>query len=269
MQKARKLLSLRWLAGHLLVLTLVVLFVNFGFWQLRRLDQREAYNALLEARLAAEPRPFSDLKDRFSLGAPAEAEDAAAYRRATATGRYDTENEVLLRSRSLNGQPGYHVLTPLVLEEDRALLVDRGWVPFELDSPPIAEAAPPNAPVQVTGILFPSQRQPEGFGAKDPPEGALEAVFWVNTGRLEGQLPYALEPVYLELASQTPPQEGRLPVPPPPPELTRGPHLSYALQWFSFALIGVVGYAFLLRGVLREREEERKEEVENIRAGRA
>lgn len=259
MSPFRKLLSPRWLAGHLLALTLVVLFTNFGFWQLQRLAQRDSHNALLEARLNTDPQPFADLKATYSLSAPAEDGTSVLYRRARATGKFDPAHEVLLRSRALDGQPGYHVLTPLMLGGDRALLVDRGWVPFALDTPPVTEAAPPAGEVTVTGVLFPRQIQPTGIGAKDPPTGELAAVFWVDTERLDQQLPYALEPVFLELANQTPAQSTRLPVPLFAPEITRGSHLSYALQWFSFALIGVVGYGFLVRGVLRDPEMEELE----------
>ncbi len=267
----KKLLTPRWLFGHLLAFGLVVLFVNFGFWQLRRLAQREAYNALLEARLEARPQPFGQLVNQYSSTASERAEDSVAYRRAQVTGRFDTANELLLRSRALNEQPGYHVLTPLRLASGRALLVDRGWVPFALDDPPIREAAPPPEKVTVTGILQPAQPEPTGGGflgslglvQKDPAKGKLEAAFFVDPARLSVGRPYTLEPVFLELATQTPAQSGQLPVPPPPPEISQGPHLSYAFQWFSFALIGIVGYVILLRGVLRDKpvsEEVRPEE---------
>ena len=257
----KKLLTPRWLFGHLLALSLVVLFVNFGFWQLRRLAQREAYNALLEARLEAQPQPFGQLVNQYSLTASERAKNSVAYRRAQVTGRFDTANELLLRSRALDGQPGYHVLTPLRLASGRALLVDRGWVPFALDNPPIREAAPPTGRVQITGILQPAQPEPTGGGLldrlglmqQDPAEGKLKAAFFVDPARISVGRPYVLEPVFLELATQTPAQSGQLPVPPPPPEISQGPHLSYAFQWFSFALIGVVGYAILLRGVVRDK----------------
>ena len=257
----KKLLTPRWLLGHLLALSLVVLFVNFGFWQLRRLAQREAYNALLEARLSAQPQPFSQLVEQYSLTASERAENSAIYRRAQVSGRFDTANELLLRSRALDGQPGYHVLTPLRLAAGRALLVDRGWVPFALDTPPIKEAAPPTGKVNVTGILQPTQPEPPGGGLldklgllqQDPAKGKLSAAFFVDPARLSVGRPYTLEPVFLELGTQTPAQTGQLPVPPPPPEISQGPHLSYAFQWFSFALIGVVGYVVLLRGVLRDK----------------
>ena len=267
----KKLLTPRWLFGHLLALSLVVLFVNFGFWQLRRLAQRQAYNTLLEARLEAKPQPFNELAKQYLLTASERAENSAAYRRAQVTGRFDTANELLLRSRALNEQPGYHVLTPLRLASGRALLIDRGWVPFALDNPPIREAAPPTGQVQVTGILQPAQPEPKGDGflgslglvQKDPAAGKLDAVFFVDPARIGVGRPYTLEPVFLELAAQTPAQSGQLPVPPPPPEISQGPHLSYAFQWFSFALIGVVGYVVLLRGVLHDKpvtEDVRPEE---------
>ena len=257
------LLKPRWLVGHLFALALVVLFVFLGFWQLERGEEREAYNALLAARLEAPPSPFETLKSEYSLTAPAEEGDAVAYRRTTVTGRFDPEHEVLLRSRALDGNPGYHVLTPLVLETseetgDRALLVNRGWVPYALNTPPVEEAAPPEGAVELTGILFPRQVPAGGLSPRDPAEGRLATVAWVDTARLEKQTPYALEPVYLELATQTPAQGGELPVPPPAPDLEPGPHLSYALQWFSFALIGVVGYAFLMRQVVREERAPRR-----------
>lgn len=197
-----KLLTPRWLFGHLLALALIGLFISFGFWQLRRLGQRDAYNALLESRLSAEPQPFAELANQYDLNAPAEAENSAAYRRAEVTGRLEPQNEVLLRSRAYSGSPGYHVLTPLRLANGRALLVDRGWVPFELDDPPVQEAAPPAGTVTVTGVLQPSQAAPAGGGLadrlglvqRDPAEGRLEAVFFVNPARLEEQMPYALEP---------------------------------------------------------------------------
>lgn len=253
-----RLLTPRWLFGHLFALALIVLFVNLGFWQLRRLSERDTYNALLTARLSAEPRAFTTLAQQFSLTAPVDAEDSALYRRAEVSGHFDAEREVLLRSRAHNGQPGYHVLTPLRLENGRALLIDRGWVPFDHDTPPIPQAAPPQGAVSVTGVLQPAQRPVEGgwTGAlglvqRDPAEGELDAVFYVDPVRIEQQVPYRLEPVFLELSTQTPAQPGRLPVLPPAPDLTRGSHLSYALQWFSFALIGLIGYIVLLRSVLR------------------
>lgn len=245
---AAKLLQPRWLAGHLLALTLVALFIGFGFWQLDRGEQRAQRNELLTTRLAEPVRPLAELTDRYGV-APA----ALAWRTAQAEGWWDAEREVLLRSRSRNGSPGWHVLTPLLLESGEALLVDRGWVPYEHDEPPVEAAAPPEGRVRLTGLLQEPQLAPTGFFAglapRDPP-GERRSFFYADPARIAPQLPYPVLPFYLALEGQQPPG-GELPIPAEAPTLEAGPHLGYAVQWFSFALVGIVGYALLLRSVLR------------------
>lgn len=234
----------------MLVLSLVVVFVILGVWQLRRLEERAMLNEMMIERAASEPRSLADLRREFGT----EPEELA-FRSAVAVGRYEPSSEILLRSRSRNGQAGFHVLTPLVQESGRALLVDRGWVPYAMDEPPVEEALPPAGTVTVEGVVQAEHDPPDGWLAglapRDPPAGPLQTTYYVNVERLAGQVPYPLEPVYLELRSQTPANEGRLPLPPSPTEVERGPHLAYALQWFSFAVIGLVGYTLLLRRTVR------------------
>ena len=248
----RLLVTPKWLFGHLLALALVLLFVNFGFWQLDRLEERTARNELTEARMEAAPAALETLLEEGV------APEDIAYRRAFTRGTFATEHEILLRSRSRDGQPGWHLLTPLLLGDGRALLVDRGWVPRGLDRPPVAEAAPPDGEVRVEGLVRLEEDPPQGWAAnlspRDPPDGELERSYYVDLERLAPQYPFELVPVYLQLTRLEPEQPGRLPLPPLLPEFSRGPHLSYALQWFSFALIGIVGYAILLRRTVSERE---------------
>ena len=242
----RFLFSSRWIALHLFVIFLVTLFVILGLWQLRRHNQVITRNTLIISRLAAEPESFEVIAGRYDLGALPVDFRSAAYRRAVVSGYFDSEYEVLLRSRSRDGVPGWHVLTPLVMESGQAILVDRGWVPYELGHPSLHGAAPPKGGVKVIGTLIPGQVPRGRFSARDPPEGRLEAVFWVDLSRIMKQLPYDLESLYLEMSIQDPPQK-MLPFPPNEAELTNGPHLGYAIQWFAFALIGLVGYGVLIR----------------------
>jgi surfeit locus 1 family protein len=257
-RRYRFLLKPVWLIAHLVVVVVAVLFINLGFWQLRRQHQQNSYNALLESRLEAAPLPFDTLLNRYDLTAKAADADAAAYRTVRVQGRYDPAHEVLWRSKEHNGQPGYDVLTPLVLPGGKAILVNRGWVPYADDTPPITQATPPEGPLTLTGVVLPAQPEPHGLAAKDPPTGKLSAVFWVNPARLQAQMPYALEPVFLSLIAQTPPQSGTYPILPGPPPLSTRNNFSYALQWFSFTLIGLVGYAFLIRQGAREDRAKRR-----------
>lgn len=252
------LLKPRWLVLHVLALCLAILFTNFGFWQLRRLEQRKARNEILSERLSEEARALSDLLGSYSLDAPTPDERSIALRPAFTQGRYDVSEEILLRTaENYNDQPGYYVLTPLILETGEALLVKRGWVPFDLNKPPVAEATPISENVAVEGFLLEPSSEPRGWVAalapKNPP-GELEITAYLDTERLQTQMPYELFPFVLELEQQTPEQATTFPQPNQAPTFTNGSHLGYAIQWFSFALIGVVGYVILMLGLSKDRQ---------------
>ena len=232
----------RWVVGHVIAVVLVVLFVNLGFWQLRRLDERQAQNATIESRSQA---PVQEIAEVVDAGAAFDEVDDLVYRRATATGTYDTGAEVLVRSRSLNGQPGMHVLTPLVTSTGPALVVNRGFVPLQGSA-----EAPPGGEVEVAGILFATQER-GSIGPRDPAEGTLRELARADLARLQQQYAGDLYPVYLQLEEQAPPA-GELPVPLPEPEQSEGSHLSYAVQWFLFATIGAVGWPLLVVRTARQ-----------------
>ncbi|HEX9775658.1 MAG TPA: SURF1 family protein [Actinomycetota bacterium] len=225
------------LVRHVVVAMLVAAFVGMGFWQLSRLGERRAFNATLAARSS---QPVTGVGDLIASATPAD----VAYRRARAIGLYDVANEVVLYSRSHDGLSGHHVLTPLRVGGDAALLVDRGWVPIDFDSPGDERAAPPNGIVTVEGLLAPSQVRGR-FGPREVEQGPYEGVFRVDLDLLAEQMPYELLPLFLQLDEQTPPQATGRPIPVPLPRLDEGPHLSYAIQWFLFAAGLVVGDAAL------------------------
>ena len=229
----------KWVVGHVICLLLVVLFVNLGFWQLRRLDEKQAANATIETRGALPVEPVN----RVIATTPP---DELAYRRASATGRYDVAGEVLIRFRSLNEVPGRHVLTPMVLDDGTALAVNRGFLPDSVTGTP----PPPAGEVEVVGLLLPSQQR-QGLGPTDPTGGRLTELARADLGRLQQQYDRPLLPVYLQLERQAPPS-GDGPTLLPPPETSEGPHLGYAGQWFLFALVGAVGWPLLLRRTAAE-----------------
>ena len=232
----RFLLRPRWLAGLALVLLVTTSFVRLGWWQLDRLQQRRAYEDLVDARLATRP---ADLRDVLATNTP----EDVTYRRVVAEGTFDPQHEVILYGRTQWGRTGNHVLTPLLLENGTAVAVDRGWVPLSFDDPPLIDAEPPTAPVRVRGVLFPTEA-PGGSGS----EAGSETTFArVDLPALAAQVPYRLAPVYLLLESQVPGQ-GELPQAAPLPDPSRSPpHLSYAIQWFVFAAIAAAGFAILVR----------------------
>jgi cytochrome oxidase assembly protein ShyY1 len=241
----------RWILSHLLVLVLVLVMINLGFWQLRRLDERKADNAAIRAN---ESQPVQPVEDVMQPGDPTGVGHDLAFRRVTATGTYDTGNEIIVRARSLNGEPGVWVLTPLRLADGSGVIVLRGFLPSQgtLQRVP-ADAEPPSGPVSITGLVQETQTRGT-FGPTDPPNGRLDTMARADVDRIAKQLPYPIAPAYVQLQTQQPPQPGPQPRVLPEPELSEGPHLSYAIQWFIFSTIAIVGYPLILRRKARDIE---------------
>lgn len=235
----RFLRSPRWIAGVVVAALAVLTFVNLGLWQLRRLDDRRAVNSLIEVGMTAEPTELSTLLSEESDPA------ALAFRRVRASGVYLVDDEVILQVRSLNGQSGHEVLTPLLLEDGTVVIVNRGWVTIDVAGPPVVGSEPPSPKVTVGGVLRESQEKGP-FGPSNAASGRLERIRRVDLDRLQQQIDQPLQPIYLQLESQTPAQSGRYPIALPPASASDGPHLSYAMQWFIFATIVAIGFPVLV-----------------------
>jgi surfeit locus 1 family protein len=239
----------KWILSHVLVVALIITMVILGFWQLQRLDDRRERNDAIESR-TAEPVVLVD--DLVSPADPLAIGDELEYRIVEATGVYQPADEVLVRNRTYEGRPGYWVLTPLRLGDGDAVIVNRGWIPNDLDATP----APPAGQVRVLGMVQPT-RNAEGLQRDDPAEGVLTEVARPDVARLAQQIPYPLLPVYIQLEGQAPPA-GDLPRMLGRPELDEGSHFSYAMQWFIFTTIAVVGYPLVLRRVAQGESGDRR-----------
>ena len=229
----------RWIAATVLVVAVCLVFAALGRWQLRRHEERKLANEVMSARMAAEP---IDLL--AALGAAGPDIGSLDFRPVTVTGVFDPADEVLLRSQVSDGRPGFDVVTPLTTEQG-TVLVNRGWVPLAADTPPVTEVTPPAGTVTVSGLARKSQVRPS-IGPVEP-DGRLTVIARVDLIRLSTQFPDLL-PAWVQ---ETDPPVDVLPIRvPPPPTDDPGPHLPYAFQWFSFAVITAVGYGFLIRKAL-------------------
>lgn len=239
---------------HLLVAALVVSMVLLGLWQLRRLDDKRGHNALVESRQDEPAVPVTDLLPA-DAAVDDDVVDRALYRSVTARGTYVDDDTVVVEHRTFNGAPGAWVLTPLLLDGGTAVVVNRGFIGFDREgeiSPPPA----PSGPVEVTGLIFPSQQRGT-FGATDPDGEDLGVLARADLDRYEAQLDYDLLPAYVQRETSTPPEaaaaEGAQElVPLEGPDLDEGPHLGYAVQWFIFTTIAAGGYVLLLRRVAKD-----------------
>jgi len=235
----------RWVLSHVFVVALVGAMIWAGFWQLQRLDERKSANERVVGRTELDIEPIDDVVNGITL----DSGDDVEFRRAAATGTYLTGDQVVVVNRSLDGAAGAWVLTPLMLDDGTALVVNRGWIPFSLQQTDDRSSVdPPAGRVEVEGLVMATQSR-SGLGAGDPDVAdQLARVDLAGYGEL---VDYGLRPVYLQLESQLPASGPGLPARIPRPGLSNGPHLSYAVQWFIFATIGIIGYPLILRRAAR------------------
>jgi surfeit locus 1 family protein len=204
---------------------------RLGFWQVSRLQERRALNATARAARALPPVELDD---------PVQAARAAVtglhHRRVRVTGRYDHAAEIVLRGQSEGGVPGVRLVTPLKpLGGDTVILVQRGYVTTAdartIDPGPLAEVG-----VRVVeGIAF---RLPDSVAGEPREEDGRLTWRRVDLGALRERLPYPLANfLVLQLPDSSLP---KLPRRDAAPALDDGPHLSYAVQWFSFAVTALV-----------------------------
>ncbi len=194
----------KWVLSHVFVLVLVIAMIGAGFWQLDRLQQKKDRNALVTER---QEQPVAPIDEIVAVDDPTSVGDDVRFRPATAEGTYDVAAQVLVRNRTFDGAPGSWVLTPLELDDGSVLVVNRGWVPVTADQALDPASAPPDGPVEVEGLVETSQSR-GSFGPTDPSGEVLDTLSRVDLDRYQEQVDGDLYPVWLQLESQDPPQDG-------------------------------------------------------------
>ncbi|GLU47264.1 SURF1 family protein [Nocardiopsis ansamitocini] len=245
------LLRPNWLGIHLTALLAVLCCISFGYWQ---------YQSAQQPDRATITNPVEDLNQADAIEdllAPGDyMPQSLANEAVRATGAFDTNAQLLAPALSPEGQEGYYVITPLVTSGDTAVIVNRGWLPAEA-----ADAPPPAAEGEVTveGWLLPPQNEVEkGYTAMSVPDGQVARI---APALLVNEWPYRLYEGYVTLAGQTPaPTAGaaeglrEIPPPQPPEEISWNfRNLSYAAQWWVFAVAALAFWASLVRRELADR----------------
>lgn len=236
----------RWIASHVFVALLIAAFIAAGFWQINRLGQRQATNERVTERLDT----VVALDD--AVTATGGIADELDFRRVQVTGQFDTEREILIANRSREGVAGFWMWTVFVDEDGGELVVNRGFIDrasiLQLpDVPTAARISPEGTSLIVQGLLrlgnLDARLSEDSTQLTRPDAEQAKSLLGVDS-TLPGD-------IYLQLEAQEPARRSDVPIRLPLPDLTEGPHRSYAFQWFTFATIGVVGYGLTLRRIAR------------------
>lgn len=218
----------------LIPLACAALFARLGLWQLDRHRERAAFNQGLAERLTAAPVPMGDLASDTT---------DARWMPVTVSGFFRYDLEQIHASRTSNGSPGVHLLTPLERPGyDTLLLVVRGWV-YAPDAASADLARWREGEfVDIAGYLLPLP-----VDGPPPPADRPQLIRALNRKAIEARIGRPVAPVQLVMTSDSAARADSVPRRLPPPVLDAGPHRSYAAQWFSFAIIAVVGGIVLFR----------------------
>jgi surfeit locus 1 family protein len=221
--------------GTVVIVLVALLCFRFGFWQLDRRSQRADRNRTIAERLALPAQPLT-----------AGTADSAGllYRRVIVEGEADVDRSVVWAARTYRSTPGVHVLTPYrQAGRGAAVLVDMGWAP-SADARSVDPVLFRRATPRVVGLVLPLPDEPPTALREPAPEQRV--VLRLARRPIEGMLPYALAPFYVRVLAGGGTAGAGPPHPLPPPELDAGPHLGYAVQWFSFGAIALIGWVVLL-----------------------
>jgi surfeit locus 1 family protein len=218
-------------AIFLIAIPAALVCIRLGLWQLSRLHERRAKNQSLRAAMQLPPVDAREAPDR-----------APPFRRLKAQGRFDYARQILVEV-AMEGVPALIIVTPLRMSDGSAVLVERGWS-SSLDTSTVwLRQLNEGDSASATGVVVdagpdlpvrPDTAWPRPRFVQRPTPRTLAAVY-----------PYRLRPFLLRRTDQLPAGSRLRPV--PVPELTEGPHLSYVVQWWSFAVIILVGSVFLYR----------------------
>lgn len=239
MDTLKTLFNRKWWGVTLLVIAGCFVLVRLGLWQFDRLDQRRAFNAHVAERWREEPLPLTAAALPPSL-------EELEYRRVSVEGTYDYENQIVLTNQPRGNTSGVILVTPLVMEDGKAVLVARGWIPYTESTPDAIGRFDEEAVAPIVGLIQETQLYPGGQ-AVPVPASAQREWYYLNIDAIQPQMPYELLPVFvLQL-----PEEGRsaatLPFRQEPLTLDEGSHFSYAIQWLMFAVILGFGYIQYVR----------------------
>lgn len=237
---------LRW-GGYLMVAALfAVACVFLSNWQFERNEERTAQIALVEQNYDAPPAPLNDV-----IGTDGALDPQDEWRPMVLQGRYLTDAQVLVRNRPHGGTSAFEVLVPFRTDDGRVFVVDRGWVPPGEGATPDVVPAPPTGDAEITVRLRPGEPLPaSGRGA---PEGQVPTIHLPAVAEATGL--DLITGAYGWLVSEEPAPDVALGGFQSPTE-DPGPHLSYAIQWILFGVMGFVFIGYMIRTeVVKHREE--------------
>lgn len=244
--------------GWVITAVIIIVFSYFAItvlapWQLGKHEFKSEQNTQIRTALRTDPVPVDKVFSGDTL--PAE----GAWRQVSATGAYEPDKEVVLRMRSVNGNPVFQVLTVFRADDGQAYLVNRGFVPQEKNSGTPSIPAAPSGTVTIEGNALPGEAD---SGRQPHADDAHQYVLDINLPQISSLTDTELADGYIQLADKQPGVLNAIPL----PKLDGGPYLSYGLQWIAMGIGAPLALLYFIRMEMKERrrDEEEQEEMDGL-----
>ena len=241
----------RWAIYIALAVVFAIACAFLSHWQFSRNEERSHQLALVAQNYDADPVPLAE-----AIPAGGELDPQDEWHPVTLTGQYLADDQLLARNRPHGGTSAFEVLVPFRLDDGRVLLVDRGWVPPGDDQPePDAVPAPPSGEATVVVRLRPGEALPSS--GRSAPEGQVPTInLDLVADTISSDAGTALERSAYGVMVTEDPAPATAPAALEPPSDDPGPHLSYAIQWIMFALMGFIFIGYVIRTERKHRRED-------------
>jgi len=233
----RFLFSRRWMGYFVLAIIFAIACVFLGRWQMDRRAETQADINRIVTNYNSAPVAFGQAKPLF-----AHMDTAREWSQVTLHGEYLPQDQLIVRNRTLNGQPGYQVLVPFRVDSGDTVIVDRGFLPIGNKENGRPDSIPdaPRGEVTVVVRLRPSEPALD----RGAPSGQIASI---DLDQYAGQVKYPLlTGAYGRMASESP-APAVAPLQLPMPDTDEGTHLSYSLQWFAFGVLMILGFGYAAR----------------------
>ncbi|NMO55613.1 SURF1 family protein [Actinoplanes sp. TBRC 11911] len=241
----RFLVTPRWLGGAALAIAASVVMVLLGNWQLHRYQERSGINHRIDTADSVSAVPLVGLlhvPTRSGAAGSSPGNDLA-WTKVSMSGRYDPAHEIQARGRTVNGDVGFEIVTPLILGDGTAVLVDRGFLPAGASATAAPTVPPaPTGQVTVVGQIHLSESRPSAISHRD---GRLDTRR-ISVSKLAEQMPYPVYGAYVLLTSQTPvadPAFAQIPI----DKEDSWQNAGYTVQWWLFAAMALFAYGWVAR----------------------
>ncbi|MFD4960829.1 SURF1 family protein [Microbacterium sp. NPDC058389] len=241
----------RWAIYIALAVVFAIACAFLSHWQFSRNEERSHQLALVAQNYDADPVPLAE-----AIPAGGELDPQDEWHPVTLTGEYLADDQLLVRNRPHGGTSAFEVLVPFRLDDGRVLLVDRGWVPPGDDQPePDAVPAPPAGEATVVVRLRPGEALPSS--GRSAPDGQVPTInLDLVAGSISSDAGDSLERSAYGVMVSEDPAQAAVPNALEAPSDDPGPHLSYAIQWIMFAIMGFIFIGYVIRTERKHRRED-------------